>query len=1016
MPHNHKSPGTGRVITFLYLITLLFMTLNISPCQAGAGDLDPTFGNEGIVITDFGAVSNEYTQDAVMQDDGKVIVASDQTAFMRDDFALVRINPDGSLDDSFGTEGKVVTGILDDNGFYMRGFLTAIALQADRKIIAGGAARDNSIIAQYFTLVRYHPDGSLDTSFGSGGIVITDIGTPSCYAVMNDIVIQVDGRIIAAGYAHVQDENGYCSSERFAIARYNSDGSLDQTFGINGKVISDFWWGAVKKILLQPDGKIIALGERRTGGPIARYNPDGSLDDSFGEGGFVIGVSSVVNSGALQSDGKIITAGGGDACLYRYNADGTIDSSFGANGVKCISDPYKSGDALDVILDNNGRILVAGNIRTFTDTDGVWKSYGPFFSLFRYNSDGTPDTTFGSEGEVQTLFNSVSDQGWAYKVLQRQNGKIVAAGYVPINWRSDPDNIGGGYYGGDRNAYYIAVAQYEENGVLDLAFSEDGKMTLNLGGHSDDWASDVIATQADGKILIAGGVNGYYTEDFALVRYTTDGRLDETFGNDGKVQTDFRYYRGDPALDDYRSYEHINAIAIHDDGKIVAAGIVYADQPGWWQTSAFALARYNPDGTLDYSFGTDGRVVTEIDGDRPYGEAFDLVIQPDQKIVVVGYAEVVFPAGKPPQKMFITRYNYDGSLDNTFGNGGIVVTDFDPDQHDIANSVALQPDGKILVSGYTEGSYLHPERTDFAVVRFNEDGSLDESFGTDGKVRTDFGGNEDRAKSILLQSDGRILVAGYSGYDAAMARYLPDGTLDGSFGSGNGKVITQFLDRSVHLYSEINDCKLQEDGKILVAGYSGRYPDLGPGFSRPYEDFALARYNPNGNLDYTFGVGGIVNTNIGTVTIDGTDYDAPIEGAYALTIQGDGKIVVAGYTLTFINKFPYGTGYELTGHYDIVLARYEGVTTKVDQLDSLVYRVQMLAADDVLNNGQANSLQAKLRAAIQQVDRSNIKTAINQLDAFMNEVSAFINAQIISPQQGQELYEEAVAARSFLAN
>jgi uncharacterized delta-60 repeat protein len=236
----------------------------------------------------------------------------------------------------------------------------------------------------------------------------------------------------------------------------------------------------------------------------------------------------------------------------------------------------------------------------------------------------------------------------------------------------------------------------------------------------------------------------------------------------------------------------------------------------------------------------------------------------------------------------LARYNADGSLDTTFGTGGKVTTGFGAFSIDVAFGVALQPNGKIVVAGYTAASDVV---ADFAVARYNADGSLDTSFGTGGKVTTDFGGF-DLAPAVALQPDGKIVVAGwtedifFAGADFAVARYNPDGRLDAGFGTG-GKVTTSF-----GAFGCATGVALQPNGKIVVAGNT---TDAVGG-----EDFALARYNANGGLDAGFGTGGKVTTDFG-----GDDF------ANGVALQPDGKIVVAGATF-------------LTTDYDFAVARYQG--------------------------------------------------------------------------------------------
>jgi uncharacterized delta-60 repeat protein len=234
------------------------------------------------------------------------------------------------------------------------------------------------------------------------------------------------------------------------------------------------------------------------------------------------------------------------------------------------------------------------------------------------------------------------------------------------------------------------------------------------------------------------------------------------------------------------------------------------------------LARYNADGSLDTSFGTNGKVTTDFSGtdDASYGS----ILQAEGKMILVGYTV----DGSGYIDMAMARYNPDGSLDATFGTGGKVVTDFFG-LDDGAIAVAVQTDGKILAAGGTVngGSY------DFAVVRYNTDGSLDANFGIGGKVVTDFAGTDDSSSSIFVQADGRIIVGGSTGYgaptsDFALVRYNSDGSLDSGFGTG-GKVTTDFSG----LRDQGNGMAWQAPDKIIIVGDTLNGTD---------HDFGLARY------------------------------------------------------------------------------------------------------------------------------------------------------------------------------
>jgi uncharacterized delta-60 repeat protein len=367
----------------------------------------------------------------------------------------------------------------------------------------------------------------------------------------------------------------------------------------------------------------------------------------------------------------------------------------------------------------------------------------------------------------------------------------------------------------------------------------DGKVTTDLQWH--DYGYSIIV-QTDGQILVAGYSYGDHY-DFALARYHPDGTLDATFSGNGKINTDFG------------SYDYSYGVAIQTDGKILMAGYTWNGS-----NDDFALARYNPDGSLDTTFSGDGKLTTDFGG---YDWGRSLAVQADGKILVVGTAQILDAWNVGNNDFALARYNPDGSLDTTFSGDGKVTTGFVDgwsDNEDSGRSIAVQADGKILVAGSSDSG-----SNDFALVRYNPDGSLDTTFSSDGKLTTDFG-NDDSGYSVVVQADGKILVAGQSGNNFALARYNPDGTLDTSF-DGDGRLTTA--------NGSGQSVAVQADGKILVAGSSYNGSNI---------DFALVRYNPNGSLDTTFSGDGKVTTAIGS----GDD------SGHSITVQADGKILVAG--------------------------------------------------------------------------------------------------------------------------
>lgn len=388
-------------------------------------------------------------------------------------------------------------------------------------------------------------------------------------------------------------------------------------------------------------------------------------------------------------------------------------------------------------------------------------------------------------------------------------------------------------------------AIHADEGDLDPAFGEGGRVTTSFEGVSYAGAYS-IAIQSDGKLVLAGVATrtGSGAGDFALARYNGDGSLDSSFGAGGKLTTEIQ-----------SGYDQAYAVAIQTDGKIIAAG-----GAGDLSTSdGFALVRYNSDGSLDPTFGDGGKVTTSFE--EGSGEAYAIAIQADGKIVAGGYLEGngFFFA--------LARYRSNGKLDKSFGGSGKVTTLFS-NLYASARGMTIQPDGRIVLAGV---SLNEATQEDFALARYNDDGSLDSSFGAGGKVTTDLSGHHDLAFAAALQSDGRIVLAGVSGQDSgdvALVRYNVDGSLDASFGSA-GKVVTDFGNNEVAYALGI-----QRDGRIVAAGAVQMGDET---------DFGVARYQADGSLDSTFGSEGGIFT-------DFAGYDV----ALALAIVPSGRIVAAG--------------------------------------------------------------------------------------------------------------------------
>jgi uncharacterized delta-60 repeat protein len=406
----------------------------------------------------------------------------------------------------------------------------------------------------------------------------------------------------------------------------------------------------------------------------------------------------------------------------------------------------------------------------------------------------------------------------AYALARARDGKLVAGGLSSNAGRE------------------VALARYALDGRLDRNFGTCGRVLADFGSPST--LARAIAIQADGKIVVAGGVGFVKGSGFVLVRFTARGRLDRSFGRNGKVFTRF-----DPPT----SASVASAIAIQPDGKLVAVG-ASSDDPVSGPTH-FALARYTRDGHLDPTFGRGGKVLSGLEPRRSdYANA--LAFQADSKLLVAGTS-----FGPGHEDCAVARFTARGEPDASFGAGGRALTAIG--YSCVANSVLSQPDGMVVIAG----SAAVDDSAGFALVRYTADGKLDPSFGAGGKVTTDFEAERSEiAHALALQSDGKLVAAGaINGIDKydrtrfALARYTAAGALDPSFGPG-GKVITD-LGSSPRLEEHQATAwavTMQPDGKIVAAGSSRG-------------DFALVRYTSSGSLDPSFGSSGKVTTAFGSL-------------------------------------------------------------------------------------------------------------------------------------------------------
>jgi len=391
----------------------------------------------------------------------------------------------GSLDTSFGSQGRVTTGLV--------GGAAAIALQSDGKIVALGDMR----------LARYNVDGTLDTTFGTAGQVAITL-TGGLNDTTTDIAIQQDGRIVVVGAGRPGGSN---ARNDFAIARFNRDGTLDATFGTGGKAYVDFFANhdVANEVLIQPDGLILAIGHAATAAgkndfAVARLTTAGVLDTTFDTDGKVnVNVAGDIDlafTGALQADGAIVIAGEvaannsnpSDTGLVRLLADGKLDTSFDNDGIVQIAFAADTDEADDIAIQADGKIVIVGPVLVGSTLD---------FMIARLNKDGSRDNSFGTAGLVTTGFGTLQD--FARAVAIQPDGLIVAAGDASSTTASD-----------------FGIVRLRSDGTFDSSFGGGGSLVVDFFGSSDGAAT--LALQSDGKIVAAGAARNGTTTGVGLAR------------------------------------------------------------------------------------------------------------------------------------------------------------------------------------------------------------------------------------------------------------------------------------------------------------------------------------------------------------------------------------------------------------------------------------------------------------------------------------------------------------------
>lgn len=741
----------------------------------------------------------------------------------------------GILDATFHNDGRSTVDFGPDAR------VQAIAIQPDGMMVVAGSI---DIGASDAVVARLTPDGFLDTSFNGGFRTLSFGGIDEA----TSLALQPDGKIVLAGFTTqggVEFNDG-----DFVVARLTATGALDTTFSGDGLAYVDFGGDdRASAVAVRDDGRIVVAGTRSGSSGnfiVASLNADGTLDNSFGAAGkqnHSFGSFGQLTALALTPGGSIVLAGfantgfTNDFVVMRLQANGTLDSSFSGDGRQSIS--FGNDDRAQALaLQPDGKVVVAG----------TWDGGSADFALARLNDDGSLDTTFSSDGRQNLTFGTGPFGGVerARGVAVQPDGKIVVGGFTDAGSTSgNPNNF--------------AVARLTTGGALDLTFHETGKTLIDFG--SDDRATG-LALAPDGRLVLAGYTNAGSspeTNSFALARLHTDRLLDLSFGGDGRQTISFG------------NDDRANAVAVQPDGKILLAGTWDGGQPD------FAIVRLGANGTPDNSFAGDGRANFTF-GASGFGgseRATAIALQPDGGIVVAGFTDAGGTTGNP-NNFAIARLKPDGTLDNSFSGDGKHTFDFGAD--DQVHGILLQPDGRIVVVGYTR-----TDTADFAIARLHADGTLDTTFDGDGKATYSLDG-DDRAFAVARQADGKLVLAGYTTStpggsqvdDFAFVRVLASGGLDTTFG-GDGRVIADF-----GTSERARAVVVQPDGKIVAAGGATLTSSLLP----PIRRFILVRLSGDGSVDTGFDGDGLAHA----------PFPGIVNDANGLVLQPDGKLVAAGQT------------------------------------------------------------------------------------------------------------------------
>lgn len=951
------------------------------------GSLDTSFGGTGKVTVGVSTI-DDVGRGLVVQPDGKIVVAGYSDA-SKNQFSLIRLLANGSLDKSFGETGKV---LLTVSSTVDRG--SAIALQPDGKIIVVGQVFGSADFD--FGVVRLNADGSLDNSFGTGGKLSLPVGEADDWC--RDVVVQPDGKILLVG----SSDNG--GAEAFSVVRLTAEGALDITFGAGGQVVLAVGGteDRAQTGLLQPDGRIILAGASRNGTTgmdfgLVRLNANGSLDTTFaGTGKLVLPVSVAEDTAyglAFQPDGRLVVAGtsANAVSVARLNADGSVDTSFAGTATETLGGTASYVEnASPVALDPEVRVfdadLVPGGESSghyagstlrlsresgahpddvFSTTAGVslvspLVPVGPGEVLV--SGVGAVGQYFRSGGWLEIRFSEAATQKVVNQVLSSiayANASNAPPETVRIAWTFTDQDAGAGLWAGHIQAPNIdqgAEGPLSASGITTVQVSrvDDPGSVFIQGTATVGQLLTAVAQDPDGIAgavvyqWYAGGesIEGAQQATLALnaqhtglpitvtASYTDEGgRSESPTSEPTALVAPAPYVPQTPVLDTSKTPQLGTVV----QGVLEAAGVsvaqMVADGSISGTGSAVAPEAVVVTGVLS-TLGTwqfsldDGASWLSIRSDLLADETVEwgLVLGPAARLRLVPFGEV---AGTHESALSFRAWDPSGGGQGSYqvvrdpgqtssafsaasdtaaitilpppdlnapptflveAGGGLTTIPVSAIQ-DEARAVLIQPDGSILLAGQAWRSFQTDNALvagdDWAVVRLKPDGTADPSFGSDGVAWLDFRGLDDSAHAMVLEPDGKLLVAGniagwlpnasLRGSFVGVARFNPDGSLDSGFASGGTLEIGSLTD-----IKSVESIAVQADGKVVLAGPRGGSAGG-----------TLMRLNPDGSVDTGFGLQGHVSVTVFGLS-GGYPKELPLH-PQVVGLSGDGTILVAGY-------------------------------------------------------------------------------------------------------------------------